>query len=110
MSWPLFADDREFYDNLADIEREDEYAALYGYEPDALMHPEVRDHAIDERLARQDRLAERAPHGLMHLAYIERPSDRERRAHFDETRVRALLRPRTGNVEPAPQDAPRRAA
>lgn len=106
MSWLPFSIDRDFYDNLADREREDEYAALYGYEPEGLMHPDVRDRAHDERLAARDRLAERAPHGQMHLAYRERPSDRERHEHFDENRVRALLHPRSGNVQPAPQDCP----
>lgn len=53
------------------------------------------DDAAQEQI-RADRLAERAPAG----AYVERASERERREHFDETRVRTALRPRTGNVQP----------
>lgn len=71
-----------------------------------MTDPQIADREHDQRLAEQDRLAERAPHHQMHLAYIERPSDRERRETFDENRVRALLRPRTGDVSPSPRDCP----
>lgn len=33
------------------------------------------------------------------VAYCEQPSERERREHRDETRVRALLHPRSGQVQ-----------
>ena len=66
-----------------------------------------RDH--DDQLEAADRAADRLPHGLTHLAYTERPSDRERtywRERADENRARALLHPHTGHVTPAPQITP----
>lgn len=51
-----------------------------------------------QEVIRRERLAEMAPVA----AYVEQPSPRERREHFDETRARALSRVRTGNVEVQP--------
>lgn len=58
--------------------------------------------ANDERLDEQDRTAELA--GLaFYGVQVDRPSERERRAHFDERRARNTLRPRTGNVQVQPR-------
>ena len=55
----------------------------------------------DELLERDDRLRDKA---AALVGFAERPSDRERREHFDERRVRALLRVRTGHVDVQPLD------
>lgn len=57
----------------------------------------------DNQLEQADRLYRHTP---ARVAYTERPSDRERAAHYDETRVRALTHPRTGNVEVQPRRVP----
>lgn len=63
-----------------------------------------RDNAWDrlpteDRFADQDRLAEKAPARFAYLAYTERPSDRERREHYDETRAATELYPRRSDSQ-----------
>lgn len=67
-------------------------------------------HDRDDQLAVRDRLAERAPHAFEHLAYVERPSDRERREHYDETRARRDLYKRRPDSQVGYQHPTRRAA
>lgn len=69
-----------------------------------LADPDRTDWQIahDEHLDAQDRLAELGPAGV----HVEAPSDRERREHFDETKARNTLRPRTGHVQVQPRNVP----
>lgn len=46
-----------------------------------------------------DRYRQHRQLGWRELAYCEQPSERERRQHRDEARVRAVLRPRSGQVD-----------
>jgi hypothetical protein len=60
-------------------------------------HDDFLDDTAQEQI-RADLLAAMAPAGVC----AEQPSLRERRQHFDETKVRSLLKPRTGNVTVQP--------
>lgn len=66
-----------------------------------LVDPAVTEleQAHDEQLDAQDRTQRLADLDGIH---VEQPSDRERREHYDETRVRNQLHPRTGNVQVQP--------
>ena len=79
------------------------------YDDDQLDHAEMtgRDDDQNRHVTHDQALADRDRAARHHdQPPIEVPSARERREHYDETRVQNLLRPRTGHVEVQPATSP----
>lgn len=80
------------------------YGQLDPYSPEA--EEEMARFEHDQALARRDRLWEKGDQAGLPIRHFNRHERQDRREAKDERRARAMLRPQTGEVSPAPRSVP----